>query len=85
MSEHETMDPATRRRIRYRLLQVGMLVLMGVAFFVAAIAQPVFESSRLGWVALGCLLFAVLGFWWAGRQAERRGGPQYYHHHLPMD
>ncbi|HLN24108.1 MAG TPA: hypothetical protein VK558_09010 [Patescibacteria group bacterium] len=85
MTEHGRMDPATRRRIRYRLLQVGMLLLMGIAFFIAALAQPVFNSAFIGWVALACLLIAVGGFWWAGRQAERRGGPIVFHDHFPMD
>lgn len=85
MTECGRMDPATRRRIRYRLLQGGMLLLMGIAFFTAALAQPVFNSAALGWAALGCLLVAVGGFWWAGYQADRRGGPFIFHDHFPMD
>ena len=85
MTEHGRMGPATRQRIRYRLLQVVMLLLMGIAFFTAALAQPVFNSAVLGWAALGCLLVAVGGFWWAGYQADHWSGPIMFHDHAPMD
>ena len=67
-----SMDPGTRRHIRFRLLQLLMLALMGLCFFLAAIALPIFDSPALGWFFLLLLLAAVYGFWWAGRQADRR-------------
>lgn len=68
----DTMDPGTRRHIRFRLLQFLMLVMIGMFLFIAAIAEPIFGSADLGWTFLVLLLLALLGFWWSGQQAERR-------------
>ena len=78
------LDPMTRRRIRYRLLQIFMLGMIGISFVTAALATSTYNSSILGWEALGALLISVFGFWWAGRQAERRGG-QGYNHNQSLD
>ena len=71
MTDYE-LDPLARRRVLYRLLQLLMLILMGISFFIAALAQPMFNSNELGWEALGVMLVALLAFWWTGHQADRR-------------
>jgi|GEM_PF-2230045 hypothetical protein len=66
------LDPSARRRVMFRTLQLVMLLLLGLFFLLAALAQPVFASTRLGWEALAAMIVCFIGFWWAGRQADRR-------------
>jgi hypothetical protein len=63
-----------KRRWLFRSLQLFMLAMIGLSFFIAALAQPVYHSTELGWESLAVLLASTLGFWLAGRQADRRGG-----------
>lgn len=67
------MEPLARRRLMFRMVQMIMLVLLGVFFLIAALAQPVFASTHLGWGALVAMVVCAVGLWWAGRQADRRG------------
>ena len=66
------LDPMARRRVMFRLLQLAMLVILGIFFLLAALAQPVFHSTPFGWECLAVIIVAFIGFWWAGRQADRR-------------
>jgi hypothetical protein len=66
------LDPLARKRVMYRLIQLGTLALTGLFFLIAALAQPVFGSTRLGWECLAGMIVAVIAFWWSGRQADRR-------------
>jgi len=66
------LDPLARKRMMYRLLQLSMLLLLGLFFLLAALAQPVFGSTSFGWECLGGMIVSVIAFWWSGRQADRR-------------
>ena len=46
-------DEQARRRALFRLLQLFFLLLMGVCFLLAALAQSLFASALPGWWALG--------------------------------
>lgn len=71
MTDYE-LDPLARKRVMYRLIQLSTLLLTGLFFLLAALAQPVFGSTRLGWGCLVGMVLGVVAFWWSGRQADRR-------------
>jgi hypothetical protein len=73
VTQHNRLDPATRRYIRCRLLQGLFGLGMAGALLLAALARPVFDSPLLGWLLLLLVGAAYYGFHWAGKRADRRG------------
>ncbi|OIR09141.1 hypothetical protein GALL_87480 [mine drainage metagenome] len=65
-------DEQARRRALFRLLQLFFLLLMGVCFLLAALAQSLFASALPGWWALGGMVICFIAFWWFGHEADRR-------------